>query len=60
MAEGRFGKDDFVYEPASDTYRCPAGEALTRRRTSVENGMRIGVYWASGCDLTPVFSSTWS
>jgi hypothetical protein len=49
VAEGRFGKDDFVYEPASDTYRCPAGEVLTRRCTSVENDMRIGVYWASGC-----------
>jgi hypothetical protein len=54
VADGRFGKDDFVYEPASDTYRCPAGEALTRRCTSVENGMRIGVYWASGCGTCPI------
>jgi transposase len=49
VADGRFGKEDFVYEPSSDSYRCPAGEALTRRCTSVENGMRIGIYWASGC-----------
>jgi hypothetical protein len=24
--EGRFGKQDFVYLPAEDAYRCPAGE----------------------------------
>ena len=49
VAEGRFGKDDFVYDASSDSYRCPAGEALTHPCTSVENGMRIRVYWASGC-----------
>src|ERR1700704_5127117 len=38
-AEGRFGKQDFVYITEDDTYRCPAGERLTRRYTSVENGM---------------------
>src|SRR3712207_1472004 len=42
LADGRFGKDDFVYVPSRDIYRCPAGEALTRRCTAVENGMRIG------------------
>src|SRR6058998_3174071 len=25
-SEGRFGKQDFVYLPAEDAYRCPAGE----------------------------------
>ena len=25
-AEGRFGKQDFVYLPEKDVYRCPAGE----------------------------------
>ena len=25
-AEGRFGKQDFVYIPKDDVYRCPAGE----------------------------------
>jgi hypothetical protein len=28
-AEGRFGKQDFVYIPEADAYRCPAGELLT-------------------------------
>ena len=53
VANGRFGKDDFVYVPSSDIYRCPAGEALTRQCTAVENGMRIGIYWASGCGPVP-------
>jgi hypothetical protein len=30
-AEGRFGKQDFVYEAEADTYRCPAGEQLPYR-----------------------------
>ena len=28
-AEGRFGKQDFIYLAASDEYRCPAGQLLT-------------------------------
>jgi transposase len=28
-SDGRFGKQDFVYLPAEDVYRCPAGEKLT-------------------------------
>lgn len=48
-AEGRFGKQDFVYEPDDDTYRCPAGEKLTRRFASVENGMTIDVYFSTQC-----------
>src|ERR1700732_3701230 len=28
LAKGRFGKQDFVYVPAEDVYRCPAGEQL--------------------------------
>ena len=27
-SEGRFGKQDFVYLPEDDVYRCPAGERL--------------------------------
>jgi transposase len=48
-AEGRFGKQDFVYEADDDTYRCPAGEKLTRRFASVEKGMTIHVYWTTRC-----------
>src|SRR5689334_16733987 len=28
MAKGRYGKQDFVYLPDADVYRCPAGERL--------------------------------
>ena len=30
-SEGRFGKQDFVYLPEEDAYRCPAGECLPYR-----------------------------
>jgi hypothetical protein len=36
-SDGRFGKQDFVYLPTEDVYRCPAGEKLTYRH---ELGMR--------------------
>jgi transposase len=49
-AAGRFGKQDFVYEPSSDSYRCPAGEVLPYRYTAREDGQAIGLYWASSCE----------
>ena len=48
-ADGRFGKQDFVYIPAEDVYGCPAGERLSRRFTSVEEGLNIHMYWTSSC-----------
>jgi|SRR5262245_1620360 len=48
-AEGRFGKQDFVYIAADDVYRCPAGERLTYRCSSVEDGKTIRRYWTSAC-----------
>jgi transposase len=48
-AGGRFGKQDFVYDPANDTYRCPAGETLTRRFASLEHGMRLHGYTTPAC-----------
>ena len=30
--EGIFSYDDFTYHPDSDTYTCPAGQTLTRRK----------------------------
>ena len=53
-AKGRFGKQDFVYRPEDDTYRCPAGETLTRRFTSVEDGMDLHVYWTTRCADCPL------
>src|SRR5260370_11826153 len=48
-AEGRFGKQDFVYVAAEDIYRCPAGERLTYRFAGVEDGKTIRRYWTSAC-----------
>jgi transposase len=55
-AEGRFGKQDFIYQPETDPYRCPAGQQLIRHHTSVENGMDLHVYWASVCPQGPLHS----
>jgi transposase len=44
-ADGRFGKQDFVYEPEGDVYRCPAGQRLPWRMTTVEKGMTMHSYW---------------
>ena len=41
-AEGRFGKQDFVYLPCKDVYRCPSGEYLTWHFNSVEDGKVYG------------------
>jgi len=48
-ALGLFTKDDFVYEPGADAYRCPAGEWLTYRSTTVELGRSIKNYRTSAC-----------
>ncbi len=53
-ARGRFGKQDFVYRPDEDVYRCPAGQALTRRFTALEEGMNIHIYWTSNCAGCPL------
>ena len=48
-AEGRFGKQDFVYLADDDEYRCPAGQRLTRHFAVVEHGMTLHAYWSSAC-----------
>lgn len=53
-AEGRFGKQDFVYLAEDNTYRCPAGERLTWRFASVEDGMTLHSYWTSACQTCPL------
>jgi len=44
-ADSRFGKQDFVYIPEDDVYRCPAGQRLVRHMTSVERGLTLHRYW---------------
>jgi hypothetical protein len=48
-AEGRFGKADFIYDAQKNEYRCPAGERLIWRYSSVENGLKLHRYWSSHC-----------
>ena len=51
--EGRdlFTKEDFVYEPGADAYRCPAGARLTYRNTTLELGRRIKNYRTRACGV---------
>ena len=55
-AEGRFGKEDFVYLPEENVYRCPAGEKLTYRYTSEEHGLKLHRYWTNVCRKCPLKS----
>jgi hypothetical protein len=49
-AKGQFGKHDFVYLPAEDVYRCPAGEWLGYRFTTVDGDRTIRRYWTTTCE----------
>jgi transposase len=48
-AQGRFGKQDFVYLPEKDVYRCPAGEHLKYYFTATEHGQQLRRYWTNAC-----------
>ena len=48
-SEGRFGKQDFVYLPTEDAYRCPAGEKLKYYYTNEEKGQTLHHYWTNAC-----------
>jgi transposase len=48
-SEGRFGKQDFVYKPDENVYRCPAGETLKYYYTKEEKGQKFGCYWTNAC-----------
>jgi Transposase DDE domain len=55
-AEGRFGKQDFVYKPQEDAYRCPAGATLKYYYTNVENGLTLRRYWTTACQTCAIKS----
>ena len=55
-ADGRFGKQDFVYLPTEDVYRCPAGEKLTYRYSNEEDGKTLHRYWTTACQRCPLKS----
>jgi transposase len=47
--DGRFSKEDFIYVPEDNEYRCPAGERLIWRFTTEEDGKTLHAYWSSNC-----------
>jgi transposase len=55
-AQGQFDKQDFVYLPQRDQYRCPAGQRAIWRFSTVEHGMKIHKYWSSACPKCPIKS----
>jgi transposase len=55
-ADGRFGKQDFVYLSTEGVYRCPAGEKLTYRYTNEEDGKTLRRYWTTACPRCPLKS----
>jgi transposase len=53
---GLFTKQDFVYDEAKDCYRCPAGEELSYRYESFEQGRLIRYYTTRKCRDCPLKS----
>jgi transposase len=48
-ADGRFGRDHFVYHPEQNEYSCPAGERLKWRYSRIEGNLTMHRYWSSSC-----------
>lgn len=48
-ADGRFDKEDFVFDHASGEYRCPAGSHVVWRFASIECGLLQIRYSSSDC-----------
>lgn len=51
---GRFGKQDFVYLPVEDEYRCPAGEKLQHHYNADEDGRIMRIYLTKACSTCPL------
>lgn len=46
-----YAKTRFVYDPQSDTYRCPAGQLLKRYKS--DRAQQTNYYWTSACAVCP-------
>lgn len=46
-SEERLGKQDFVYLPEQDAYRCAAGKILTWRFNREEDGKLLRHHWTT-------------
>jgi Transposase DDE domain len=53
---GEAGKQDFVYLPTEDVYRCPAGQKLSYHYTNEEDGKTLRRYWTTACPGCPLKS----
>jgi len=53
-AKGRYSKADFLYDAKANEYICPAGERLTYRFDSEEEGKTLWVYWTTRCSACPL------
>jgi transposase len=52
LKRGLYTKNDFVYDQATDSYRCPAGEILTFHTEGMDRrkgGRRARYYWTNAC-----------
>lgn len=52
--KGMYVKADFAYDAAADVYRCPAGNKLTYRFTTEEDGLKLRCYWTNDCQTCPI------
>lgn len=48
-SKGHFVKADFAFEHDADIYRCPAGQALTHRTTTKQQGLQMRRHWTKAC-----------
>ena len=48
-AAGKFDEADFIYDTGNNAYRCPAGQRLIWRYSTLERDMKIHRYWSSCC-----------
>jgi transposase len=48
-AAGRFDRADFIYNAENNEYRCPAGQHLIWRYSTVERKLKLHRYWSSNC-----------
>jgi BMFP domain-containing protein YqiC len=53
-AKGRYSKSDFRYDADRNEYVCPAGQRLTYRFDSEENGKTLWVYMTYQCATCPL------
>jgi len=55
-AKGRYSKADFRYDAEQNEYICPAGQRLTYRFNSVDQGQTMWVYETNQCISCPLQS----